>query len=256
MTGRIVRQLTFVVGCLLAAAVVATAAKPDADVPHSLVHAHVACTRPVRVAILQDKSKSTPSRGVYQLLPQELEPLRDLILECGGELGVQDVGMHSHPLQRWFVPAPAARPIPPSGRDTSINAAIKRAEYQSQLRTYERQNKDRMDAASALFKTFFARVTAILSRDVVDNHTPLWTAISRADAFLGEPDHGAASGRYLVIVSDGLDEGGRPTPLTSGASIFFCNGHDVGSLQGLTMTVFEQPASAFRQIVATENHHD
>jgi hypothetical protein len=233
---------------------------PEARSPSDLDAAQMLpCAHVVRIAFLQDKSNSAAANGVYQLRADELRPLADLIIRCGGEMAVGLVGDDSGlPLERWFVPRPAALPSPPSDRDTAINAAIARSEYESRRTEYERRNHVRVEAAERELRPFLDRVRALLGRDPTNARTPLWRAIARADGFLGEPDtvSGGPSSRHLVLSSDGVNTVGSPISLMSGATLYICNGPSaVGSLAGLPAIVVESPVGAFRKIIDAETPH-
>jgi len=230
----------------------------NSSTPSSAVGTPGDCGGPVRVAYLQDKSRSTQAFGVYQLQVEELEPILSLITRCGGELAVGFVGERSGaPLHRVFVPTPTPRPAEPSGRETAIKAAITRATYNERLKTVESLEQQRVQDAELRFRAFRENVRTLLSTSALERVTPLWTALARADAFLGEPDPPAIkTRRYLVLSSDGVNNAGHPAALKSGATLFICNGPDaVGSLQALPSIVVESPIAAFRRILEAEQSH-
>ncbi|MFA5911094.1 MAG: hypothetical protein WC815_20155 [Vicinamibacterales bacterium] len=215
-----------------------------------------ACANTVRLGALQDKSASATPNGVYQMRPDDFRAPAELIVRCGGEIGIGVVGIPSgDPLHRWAVAAPEPSPRPAKADDTPINAAIDAAAYEERLAEWNRKNDERVKRARLEFDDFMGKVTPLLSQKADHGKTPLWLALARVDAFLAEPDSSSTtSSRYLVLSSDGINTSGKPIPLTSGATLFISNGSQaVGSLDKLMFTVVESPVGAFRKIIDLEN---
>jgi len=212
------------------------------------------CAAAVRIAFVQDKSQSARN-DVYQLRPDELRETAGLLIRCGGELAIGTVGEHSgEPLTRWPVDSPVPPPTPPDEDQTPITFALDEDAYRTDLAAWQADEDRRVRNARASFDEFLSRVAAVLAQRPDQPVTPLWTALTRADSFLAEPEVARIrSHRYLVLSSDGRNNVGTPEPLTSGAQLFISNGRRaVNALDGLDFIVVENPASAFRHIIDLE----
>jgi hypothetical protein len=179
------------------------------------------------------------------------------VIRCGGELAVGFVGTSAGaPLQRWAVPSPDKAPQMPNDDETAINAAIINDKYTTAMAAWQTVESERVRMASREFDAFIARITPSLAAKADDQVTPLWLALARVDAFLGEPDLSLPSHRYSVLSSDGVNTTGKPIALTSGASLFISNGSQaIGSLENLQATIVESPIAAFRNIRDQEGGH-
>jgi hypothetical protein len=215
------------------------------------------CSNTVRIGVLQDKSASASPNGVYQIEPMDLRNIAEVVITCGGELGLGIVGTSAGgPLLRWAVPAPTPAPAPPQENLTAINGAIARADYQTRRAAWDTREEARVTRARHDLDDFILRATSMLS--IRPNHptTPLWLALARVDAFLGEPNLTMPSHRYIVLSSDGVNTAGEPIALTSNATLFVSNGSQaIGSLSKLPLTVVENPIGAFRKIIEQERSH-
>jgi hypothetical protein len=215
----------------------------------------IACL-PLKVAVIPDKSKSSPGMRTPEVAVDALEPLVNLIASCGGELGVSVI--HDEivtPFVRLRLDPPPQEPASSRARNV-----LRRRREQAQIDEAFREDFERWEADAVWRIEVFAEgVTPLLDHPADADWSPVWDAVTRADLFLGEAEAGPvhSARRVLLLVSDGIDDvRGRPTlrrtplrTLKSGATVLIVNGAGtVGSLSALDPLPFESFEAALRHL--------
>jgi len=211
----------------------------------------------LKIAILLDKTGSANVTRTQQPEPKDFDPLIDLLLKTGGELGVgviRDQGNRS--LLRLRIEVPPAKPTELPPERNPFKEAERRARYQSQIADYEKQYQQWFTKVGELRKVFMGALVTLTSQKADAPNTDLYSAVERAELFLCEPDitWPCPTHRYLVLVSDGQDNvQKKPIVVRSGAKVIVANGSgSLGALTHLNPEQFESLEAAFRFIVAKE----
>jgi hypothetical protein len=245
--------LSLALGCSPARS---TDSKPIADEPDDGV------CKPVKVAVLQDKSKSINWTGTPTLKDEDLDPLIDLLSYCGGELGFGLISDDSNRgLVRLTIDFPPDQPMEPSKEGNPYKVAKKHEEYQRQMDEFNRRLAAWQEVSEQRIVKFKAQVNAILKREKLAKKTDVWDSLRRADLFLSEDD--SAWGQrplvYAVLITDGQDnvKKERIATMKSSAKLLLVNSFDsIGALKDLNPLKFESTESALRFIIADSERRD
>ena len=209
----------------------------------------------VRVAVLQDKTRSSPGNRTPQIESADLQALVDVASVCGGEIGFSIIHPKGvQPLVRIRLDAPPAPlPVrPPSGNSLdSRRETRERVEVEAANALHESEWADEQGSRLGAFE---AKVAPLLAFPVDGGRSAIWGAIRAGLAFLNEP---VAPGRlqgqpakFLAVISDGVETaGGRPLEVPADVTLIIVNGSgDAGDLESLRGTRFESIDAAFRFI--------
>lgn len=159
-----------------------------------------------------DESTSMISSGTSAVEAEELHPLIDALTECGGALGVGFVREAPQPgMVRIDFQVPTALPSRPVQRDGEENYEFddRVAAYNQVVADRIANNKKRSDDKGVEIDAFLKRVGRLLGRPRA-KATDLNSGLNAAEIFLSEPGVPPSCQKYLVVVSDGLDNRRRP----------------------------------------------
>lgn len=212
--------------------------------------------KPVKVAVLQDKTGSIDWTGTPTLKEENLDSLIDLLLYCGGELGFGLISDDSNRgLVRLTIDFPPAQPMEPSKEGNPFKVAKKHEAYQREMDEFNKRLAKWQEESERRIVKFKAQVNTILKREKLARKTDVWDSVRRADLFLSEDD--SAWGQkplvYAVLITDGQDnvKKERVVTMKSSAKLLLVNSFDnVGALKGLNPLKFESIESALRFIIA------
>lgn len=217
---------------------------------------------PLRVALVQDMTGSSEENMTPLLSHDQLRSLIALCRTDGGELTVGVIKENSnHVFARLTIerpPAPPVKAVPTGGNAIALQAARQKAEkaYAAEKAGFTLRVAAWEDIIDRREADFLARVQQLLARLPDARRSDVHDAVRRADRFLAEDDaiFGAPSHRYLVAVSDCIDNVRKPAPqLTSGATFIVVNGAgSLGTLGELHPHQFESIDAAVRFIAAKE----
>lgn len=221
------------------------------------------------VVLLLDKSRSAPTSLVMQLAPHDLDPLIELLRQCGGELAVGAIrDRPATSLVRLFIQAPPHAPVreevPRVGNPMILREQRARAQhaYQEQMAEYEALSRRWSSAAEVAVEEFRKDVHAVIEEPTTAPATDIWAALRQADLFLSEFRDIRASDadsrgttalpmRYvLVALTDGIHTaGGTVHSLQSTPDVFVVNSTgEVGVLARMNPRRFESFGAVLRAI--------
>lgn len=211
---------------------------------------------PIKIVVFQDKTGSANTTRTEQLTEQDFASPISLLRCNGGELAVgivDDVSNTS--LVRLRIEPP---PTPPVALQVSnvFERAQQDSAFQQRWNDYnEAFNKWRAETDSRA-GAFLSQISKVLQQKSNARKTNVWSAISRADLFLNEPDATwpRPPRRYAVFNSDGVDTArSKPIAIKSGAQLIIVNGiGSTGVFQSLNPERFESVQAAFQFISAKE----
>lgn len=170
------------------------------------------CRNSVRVAAVIDESTSMSTSGTAPVKANELRRLIDALAECGGALGIGFVREAPESgLERIEFPRPPLLPAAPVRSPDEQDY-----EFDDRVAAFNQLRVDRGDAVESVLEKkkpeidgYFRKVDDLLARPAAKG-TDLNSALNAAEIFLSEPGIPPHCQKYLVIVSDGLDNRGRP----------------------------------------------
>jgi hypothetical protein len=233
----------------------------DADttdnVPASADASQRRCS-PLRIVLIQDKSLSVTLTRTPQLQTAHLEPLLELMGDCGGELAVGVIHDRSNLSFVRLRIDPAPQEPPPSSPKAGNPLERRKQEtvFKKQREEFEIQQQDWLDDMQKRIDAFQKASEPVLAMPANARRSPVWDAVNRAELFLSETEAGRTvePHRYAVFVTDGLDDvKSHPVPVQSGTRILMVNGSgQLGSLAVLKPQPFESIESAVRFIIDTE----
>lgn len=253
------RTLPLVLTCLATLPSVACqrqvpAAAPPAPAPVAAATAPARSScEPVKLALLIDKSASAPKARTADIGVADLEPLIQLVAECGGEISLGSIhDEDAPPFSRLRIAPPPSGPQVPTWSHNKLQRrrqeiAFKpaRQKHDEVLDAWRSDTQERVDA-------FVGQAEQVLAGPADARHSPIWDAVRRADALLAETDPDwPACPRWIVAVTDGIDDtGARAVALESGARLLVVNGlASAHSLAVLKPSLFESLSSALRVVV-------
>jgi hypothetical protein len=216
--------------------------------------------RPVKIAPIPDQTGSANWTRTPQLAADDLRPLFELLLKCGGEIGFGLIRDQSNRgLIRFKIPPPSPRPLAPplSPDDDEFTTADKNEAYREMFALWEQEIKQRREKYAGEFETYLQTLQPLLAQRP-KGRSDIWGAIGRADLFLSERDEawGQATRRYLILITDGQDNvGKKPKAFKSEAQVLLVNASEnvkAESLQSLQPIRFESTMAAVEHIVAAE----
>ncbi|HZT36052.1 MAG TPA: hypothetical protein VFA15_09035, partial [Nitrososphaera sp.] len=207
----------------------------------------------MKVVFMQDQTGSTNWTRTPQVLPSDFEPLREVFRRQGGEAALGLIRDDSNRgLVRKRFPAPLPKPQPPVENDDIFEDAEAADNFQKQIVQWERDCALREKQIDQLFTDFLAEIKPLLEQKANARRTDVWSAVTRGDLCLNEGNAGwpQPTHRYLVLVTDGLDNVGKSrAAFKSGARVLLVNGSaTVGSLASLNPDRFESVRAAIQEI--------
>jgi hypothetical protein len=237
----------------MASACIERASTTDGET--TIVSSSTEC-RPVKIALIADKSKSAPGTRTPTLTLDDVESLIQVLASCGGELAVGVIHDRiTDPFVRLRLDAQPKRPADSQARNVlrqrREQAAIERAHTEA-LQLWE-------DEADSRVEAFSERVVPLVDHPVDADWSPVWDGVVRGDLFLAEREHVPVSDarRVLILVSDAIDDvRGAPAQrrpplrtLRSDAALLIVNGAGSGgSLTALAPELFESFDAARRYV--------
>lgn len=210
---------------------------------------------PLKVVILQDKSGSVETTRTPRVTMSQLDLLIGALRERGGSIAfgfIDDESNESFTVMR--VDAPQAAPTEPGREGNPFKVADAVAKYKKELNEFEKSERRRQSAADRQVEAFKSRVGSLLEDAGRSNATDIYGGLNRADLYLAEVGDTYSSGaqpqRFMVLISDGLDNMRRPVgALRSHAQIVLINGSaNVGVMKDYAPLRFEGIDSAFLYI--------
>lgn len=243
----------FVTGCSVPGSTSSSATRNDSET--------VTSRQPVKICIVPDFSRSMRGTHTAQLQAEDLAPLVELLQQTGGEIAVGVVAEDDLPLLRLRIDPRPARPTTPPRTDDAPEWARRINEYRAQLARYEQEDAQWQRIVAPRIDVFNRELSSLLARERNEMRSRVLEAVSRADLFLNVDDRawGQPTRRYLILVSDGIDDVGTPRrprqipALRSGATLFIVNGTGgSGSLSHLNPQNVESVSDAIRDIIARE----
>lgn len=214
--------------------------------------------RPVRIACIQDKSGSALLTRTPQLERDDLAPLIELIRERGGELavGIIHASIRAGMARLRIDPSPLPPAPPASAARNPLDEAEQESARHDEQVAFEHKRTDWETEVNNRLETFHSDLDALLKVHSDSRTSPVWSAIERADLFLGESDASWSElpARYGIVLSDGEDNTVHTAPvLSAGAVWLIVNGDGrVGALGALKAKRFESVRAAFTEVVAIE----
>jgi hypothetical protein len=210
--------------------------------------------KPVKIALMLDKTDSANSTRTQQPNLDMLQPLVNCLRSTGGELAVGLISDDSNkPLLRLRIePPPQAPSKPPEGGDADeVAQRLDRYnndanDYQARLTAWASSTDDRL-------KKFTDDVQPLLSQAPTAHRSDVLNALNRSDLYLAEkdPDFPEGTQRLIILNSDCQDNVRAPlNKLRSNAQLFVVNGvGSVGSLAQFNPVPFESLTSAINYVV-------
>lgn len=214
--------------------------------------------RPLKVVVLVDKTASAATNHIENVEMAHVETLVRLANECGGAIALGLITDRSdRALERYSIKPPRASPLPPPVNLPPFEFAERHAEYERALRQTQVDNEDRLKERTHEREKFLGNARALLEIPALARRRDVAGAISRADVFLAERevDVTTTARRYLVLVSDTLDNVRRPLPeLQGGAAILVATAGTISSLVAdLGPERFESVQAAIDYVVSSAN---
>jgi hypothetical protein len=217
---------------------------------------------PLRIAILQDKTGSSTTTRTPLLTSGQLQRFLAICHDRGGEITFGLIRDESnHLFERMTIGPPPHAPVKAVVHRTNalaLQAAQHAADEQfnADMKNYLPLKSAWDRSLQARENAFLANVERLLAGAPDAQHTDVNGGVARADLFLSEDDaiFGAPTHRYLVVISDGIDNVHKPAmPLKSGATVVVVNGiGSLGSLADLHPRQFENVDAALSFIASKE----
>jgi|GEM_PF-1330373 len=238
--------------------------RPEAQLPVAAGPAVVqtVTAAPLRIALLQDKTGSSTTTRTPLLTPGQLQHVLAICHDRGGEITFGLIRDESnHLFERITIERPPVAPV--RVVEQRRNALAQQAAQHAADERFYAATKSYLPIKAAWEQSLQARERAFLANverllaDAPDaQHTDVNGGTGRADLFLAEDDaiFGAPSHRYLIVISDGIDNIHKPAPLiTSGATVIVVNGSgSLGTLADLHPHQFESIDAALNFITSKE----
>ncbi len=215
------------------------------------VSAPVTALRPVKIAVLIDKTGSMGEARTPDPQPADFGQLEELLQKTGGEISVGIIRDNSNrPLLRLRLDVPPLPPASPSKEQNVFAEQDSLEAYRNRLALYKGQLTQLHSEAEEKVGIFSRGLEALIDQKADAPNTDLYGAVQRAELFLNESDitWPRPTRRYLVVVSDGMDNVRKePIVVRSGAKVVVINGSgSLGALAHLKPEPFESLESAFR----------
>jgi len=150
---------------------------------------------PVILVIVYDMSKSAKQNQVPELNEGHIEILVNLVLEVGGSINYSTLESNS------FVPINRLGLEPIQDKSLKQKAMIR-----------QKQNQR--------IESFRQEVSESIKSERSAMRTDLWGAIKRADRLYQEVSIGKQYRKYLLLISDGLDDANKHSPVALSNDVF------------------------------------
>jgi hypothetical protein len=217
---------------------------------------------PLRIAILQDKTGSSLETRTPLLTVQQLRRLSGLCYVRGGEITVGLIRDESnHLFVRLTMEPPPVAPLKAEAHEKNaiaLQAArrVAEKEFKAAMAAYRSRYAAWRSSVATRENVFLADAERLITDAPDAKYSDVNGGISRADLFLAEDDalFGAPTHRYLLVISDGIDNVRKPAPtVSSGATVIVINGiGSLGSLADLQPMRFESIDAALNFIASKE----
>lgn len=216
------------------------------------------CRNPVEIGVAVDQSGSMRWSGTPAVTAEDLKPLLEQVLNCGGTLGVTFIRFDSaKPVERFRVPEPPPMPAQPAQNkdEEDYEFADRLDEYRRQVKEREKAIRQKRADLQPKVESYLNNLAALLARSP-KGATAFWSAISRLKIFLTESTAAWRDRphRYLIIVSDAADTTGKTiNAFKSDATILWVNANAPDkNLKDFPSKRFENFSAAVAEILATE----
>lgn len=165
---------------------------------------------PIRLAILQDKTRSTGSTRTEQMGEDTVNLAIDIVRQTGGEVAYGVLQQRAdQPMIRVRIEVPPSEPQAPVMSRNPLIAKRQQAQFErGPLAAFERDRAQWQSITDRDVAEFNKRVTPLLARPANANATDVWDAVRRVDAFLAEPADswkGVETRNYGLLITDGID---------------------------------------------------
>ena len=203
------------------------------------------CTAPARVAVLADKTGSAAHNRTPEIQPEELDPLYEQIVRCGGEIALGVLTDRSNrPLLRVRVAEPTPPPAATDPRQNPFDYARRHAEEVKTLSRLQKEDEERQADAGERIREFDQAAKPLLAASAKALCSDIFGGLRRANLFHGEPPSlwRRAPRQFTVLVSDAEANCGAPNfePLP-GVKLLMVNGAPgLGSLEGRELIRLER----------------
>ncbi len=212
------------------------------------------CTAPTRVVLLVDKTGSAERHRTPLVKPEDLDPLYEILLACGGEIAAGQITDRSNrPLLRVRLDEPELPPPPTSqDRNPFEYGPLRRAEL-ARRQLVEEHNRQREQDGAERIRLFDQELSPLLSAAPSHPCSDVNGGLNRAALFHEEPDltWNRAPRKYTLMVSDAEHNCGAPQrhPL-AGVRLMMINGEaGYGSLRPDEAVRLERFDAALRLIL-------
>lgn len=234
---------------------------------------------PTRIALVKDETLSSETHRIPPMTLGGVQPLLDLLKQKGGEIAL--IGLcntSNRPALRVHIDSPPRlsasdlqqtdRPTAPDTRGVSpFKLAEIKAEDQNKFARYQQleqenqaviqQHQEELTQWQAdteqKLETFSTQLKPLLEKPATCTSTNVWSALRRADTFLGEVDGGWAKPpkNFALLVTDGLHNTDTPSvQMQSDAEILLVNGSgESGIFVNFQHRSFEAVSAAVRYLV-------
>ena len=213
---------------------------------------------PVKVAFFEDKTGSVNWTRTPQPTLDELQMLVDLLCHTGGELGVGLIRDNSNRGLLRLRIEPPPEDVPPLQKSGRPFADARRMEqYRKDKAVFQQKLAVWQTETDARIARFRKNTQPLLDQRSDARSTDVWSAVRRADVFLGEDDAAwhRPTHRWAVFATDGLHNrrAVKAVVMKSGARIIVINSDaQFGCLAPLHPELFESIDAAFRHLRAAE----
>lgn len=196
-------------------------------IPDHPPRAVVACEAPIEILAVDDQTGSMKDAGTRSFSADDLDPLFDRLVECGGSIGVYfvrdrpDKGVNKI---RFVEPPPAPAEPRREPHEEEYEFSDRRAEYEVAIGDRTQQIEANRTKYLEEFMTFKARLMPLIERKPAGS-TDLNSALNVADVYLSQDRAWTRpSTKVLILISDGADTNRKARfPFRSGARILWVN---------------------------------
>ncbi|MBK8464950.1 MAG: hypothetical protein IPL32_03890 [Chloracidobacterium sp.] len=250
------RNILIITGLFALSLATACSRHTEAGTESSVEKEAQPCLTPVEIVLIPDQTGSMKDSGTRPVTVDDLEPVFDPIVECGGSIALLFVrNRPDQAVDKFRIEQPVPLPEPPVQNEGEENYEFsdRQADYDAQLADRRRAIADRKVLARSEFDAFKQRMKPLLDRPPASS-TDLNSVLNISDVCLAQDDGwSTVPSKFLLLVSDGRDTNRRPRyRVQSGAKLFWVNGRsDPKTLAGVESARFVDLDSAVRAVINT-----
>jgi len=218
----------------------------------------IICQNPLIVGVAFDQSGSMSWSGTAATTAEDLRPLLEIVVNCGGELGVTFVRSNSaKPIERFRADEPSLMPVAPTQNadEEDYEFSDRIDEYNQNLADHNGLIRENRTELEPQIDEYLKTLAPLLAQKPKGG-TDFWTSINRLHVFLGESDASwsAKPQRYLVVVSDADNTVGKTkNAFKADAIVFWVNATAPDkNLKDFPYQRFESFQAAVTEILARE----